>query len=129
MRPGNVIRIAFVALIVPAVWAQAPATGDINVYGLRKVREAQILSTLHLRPGDPLPPSKGEMEDRIALYLGTESERLRAALDAHRDYIAAETLPAEWSPQPLSGSGVHRAAAKVEGQPLAIEVKKATAKP
>ena len=30
-----------------------------------------------------------EMEDRIVLYLGTESAALRQAIEAHRDYIAA----------------------------------------
>ncbi|HTU16954.1 MAG TPA: DUF5915 domain-containing protein, partial [Gemmataceae bacterium] len=68
-----------------------------------------------------------EMEDRIVLYLGTESEKLRAALDTHRDYLAAETLTVEWSSQPLMGADVHRATVKVDGQPLTIELKKATA--
>jgi isoleucyl-tRNA synthetase len=70
-----------------------------------------------------------QMEDRIALYLGTDSEKLRQAITAHRDYIAAETLTIEWSAQPLASAGVHRATARVEGQPLTIELKKATAKP
>jgi isoleucyl-tRNA synthetase len=68
-----------------------------------------------------------QMEDRIVLYLGTESAKLRQAIAAHRDYIAAETLTIEWSAQPLTGSGVHGATVKVEGQPLVIELKKATA--
>jgi isoleucyl-tRNA synthetase len=63
-----------------------------------------------------------EMEDRIVLYLGTESEKLRQAIAAHREYIAAETLTVEWSAQPLTGSDVHRATVKVEGQPLTIEL-------
>ncbi len=70
-----------------------------------------------------------EMEDRIALYLGTESEKLRRAIVAHRDYIAAETLTAEWSAQPLSGPDIHRATVKVDGQALTIELKKATGTP
>jgi isoleucyl-tRNA synthetase len=69
-----------------------------------------------------------EMEDRIALYLGMDSDKLRAALAAHRDYIAAETLTVDWSAQPLTGAGVHRATVKVDGQPLVIELKKAAVK-
>jgi isoleucyl-tRNA synthetase len=68
-----------------------------------------------------------EMEDRIALYLGTESEKLRRAIETHRDYIAAETLTVEWSTQPLTGPAVHLATVKVDGQPLTIELKKVTA--
>jgi hypothetical protein len=58
------------------------------------------------------------------LYLGKESEKLRAAIAAHRVYIAAETLTVEWSTQPLQGSGVHTCTVKVDGQPLTIELKK-----
>jgi isoleucyl-tRNA synthetase len=70
-----------------------------------------------------------EMEDRIALYLDTDSEKLRQAIETHLKYIAGETLVIEWSAQPLTGPGVHRATVKVDGQPLTIELKKVTAKP
>jgi isoleucyl-tRNA synthetase len=69
-----------------------------------------------------------EMEDRIVLYLGTESEKLRAAIEAHLKYIAGETLTIEWSSQPLTGPDVHRATVKVDGQPLTMELKKAVTK-
>lgn len=67
-----------------------------------------------------------EMEDRIELYLGTDSGELRQAIDAHKDYIAAETLVARWATQPL-GNGAHRVEVKVDGQPLIIELRKSTA--
>ncbi len=69
-----------------------------------------------------------QMEDRIALYLGTESEKLRTAIETHRDYIAGETLTIEWSAQPLTGPGVHRATVKVDGQPLMIELRRVVTK-
>ncbi|HTU92089.1 MAG TPA: isoleucine--tRNA ligase [Gemmataceae bacterium] len=77
---------------------------------------------------DQRKEAKLEMEDRIVLYLGTESEELRQAIAAHRDYIAAETLTVEWSSQPLTGPGVHRATVKVDGQPLTIELRRAMMK-
>jgi hypothetical protein len=55
-----------------------------------------------------------------ALYPGTPSERLRQAIEAHRDWMARETLTARWSAAPLDGEA-HRAKAKVEGQELTIE--------
>jgi isoleucyl-tRNA synthetase len=67
-----------------------------------------------------------EMEDRIVLWLETNSPELRQAIDAHRDYIGRETLVAEWATQPLMGEGVARATAKVDGHPLTIELRKAT---
>jgi isoleucyl-tRNA synthetase len=65
-----------------------------------------------------------EMEDRITLYLQTESQELRQAIDAHRDYIAAETLTVRWSDAPL-GDGAHTANVKVDGQALMIQLRKA----
>src|SRR5262249_31064908 len=49
-----------------------------------------------------------EMEDRITLYLHTDAERLKKAIEAHRAYIAAETLVGEWAAQPL-GEAAYRA--------------------
>lgn len=68
--------------------------------------------------------SELEMEDRIALYLVTESSALRQAIEAHRSYICAETLAIEWANSPLDG-GVHEASAKVNGQALIIQLRKA----
>jgi isoleucyl-tRNA synthetase len=62
-----------------------------------------------------------QVEDRIILYLGTESPALRQAIDAHRDYIAAETLTVRWSAEPL-GKGAHTANVKVDGQALTIQL-------
>jgi isoleucyl-tRNA synthetase len=64
-----------------------------------------------------------EMEDRIALYLGTDSPELRAAIEEHRETIAAETLTVQWSEQPL-GDGSFSANVKVDGQPLVIQLRK-----
>ena len=38
-----------------------------------------------------------KMEDRIVLYLGTDGAELKKAIETHRDYIAAETLTAQWA--------------------------------
>jgi isoleucyl-tRNA synthetase len=63
-------------------------------------------------------------EDRIVLWLHTDAGHLRQAIDAHRDYIAAETLTVRWSPASLNGQG-HATDVKVDGQPLRIELSKA----
>ncbi|GBD36691.1 Isoleucine--tRNA ligase [bacterium HR36] len=65
-----------------------------------------------------------ELEDRIVLYLHAEARELRAALQAHRDYIAGETLTVQWAYQPL-GDTAARADVKLEGYPLHIELRKA----
>jgi isoleucyl-tRNA synthetase len=64
-----------------------------------------------------------EMEDRIALYLHTESAELRQAIETHRAYIAAETLTVQWAAAPL-GDGAASANVKVEGQAVTIQLRK-----
>ena len=58
--------------------AQAPKTGDINFYGLRKLAPDKILSTLELKAGDPLPASKGDLEDHLELMPGVAAARVEA---------------------------------------------------
>jgi hypothetical protein len=58
--------------------AQAPRVGDINFYGLRKVTAERVLNTLNLKSGDPLPASKGDLEDRIAEIPGVVLARVEA---------------------------------------------------
>ncbi|HLK69706.1 MAG TPA: hypothetical protein VKU19_40030 [Bryobacteraceae bacterium] len=51
--------------LLAVVWsaaAQVPTIGEINFYGLHKTTPEHILNALHIKTGDPLPPSKGEME-------------------------------------------------------------------
>ncbi len=64
-----------------------------------------------------------EMEDRIVLYLHTESDALRQAIEAHQVYICAETLAVELSATPLEGD-VHSAQVKIDGQALTIMLRK-----
>jgi isoleucyl-tRNA synthetase len=64
-----------------------------------------------------------EMEDRIVLFLGTESPLLRGAIDTHRDTIARETLTAQWATEvPARGN---RKTVKVEGGELTIALERA----
>jgi isoleucyl-tRNA synthetase len=60
------------------------------------------------------------IEDRIALYLHTDSDKLRAAIEAHRDHIAAETLTVRWATEPVGDV----ADVKVEGQSLRIALRR-----
>ena len=69
--------------------------------------------------------TKLEMEDRIVLYLATESPPLRQAIDEHRDYIAGETLTTKWATAPLNREA-GPARVKVDGKELTIELMKAT---
>ena len=65
-------------LFACSIAAQAPVAGDINFYGLRRVTPERILSVTRLKTGDPLPPSKGEIEDRISDVPGVILARVEA---------------------------------------------------
>jgi isoleucyl-tRNA synthetase len=60
------------------------------------------------------------IEDRIALYLHTDSDKLRAAIEAHRDHIAAETLTVQWLAEPPAET----VEVKIEGQALRIGLRR-----
>lgn len=61
------------------------------------------------------------MEDRIALFLNGEGQ-LAEAIQAHRDYIANETLVGRWSNSAFGEEGF-KAQVKIEGLALGIELK------
>ena len=67
--------------------------------------------------------SKLEPEDRIELFLSTDSAKLAQAFKAHREYIANETLATSWATETLQDEKFVLDV-KVEGQPLHAELKK-----
>ncbi|MFO0807462.1 MAG: isoleucine--tRNA ligase [Gemmataceae bacterium] len=64
-----------------------------------------------------------DMADRIVLYLGTAVAKSQAAIAAHREYIAAETLATAWSDKPLDGDA-YRTSVKIDGEPLDIHLRR-----
>ncbi|MCS6954444.1 MAG: hypothetical protein RMK57_14385 [Bryobacterales bacterium] len=69
---------AAAVVIMPALCAQAPRIALIDFYGLRKVSAEQLRKALGAREGDPLPPSKGDAEDRLEQVRGVVRARLEA---------------------------------------------------
>jgi hypothetical protein len=57
----------FWLLLLPFVLAadSVPRIGSIDYYGLRKVREDRIRKVLGVSAGDPIPPSRGDLEERL----------------------------------------------------------------
>jgi len=61
-----------------AAVAQTPHVRDIDFYGLRKITPERIRRDLKLHPGDPLPPSSGDLQDRIGKIPGVVEARVEA---------------------------------------------------
>jgi hypothetical protein len=59
--------------------ADVPRVGDIEFYGLHKLSEQKLLHTLHLKTGDALPPSKGDLEDELEKIAGVVLAHVEAA--------------------------------------------------
>ena len=57
---------------------QAPRADLIEFYGLHKLSAQKLLHALHLEPGDRLPASKGDLEDRLEQVPGVVLGRIEA---------------------------------------------------
>ena len=82
--------LRLLAILVAAVCthaAQPTKTGDINFYGLRKLSPDKILGAIELKSGDPLPPSKGDLEDKLELISGVAAARVEAVCCDGRNAI------------------------------------------
>ena len=71
-------RLFFLMAAIGFAATQTPLVRDLNFYGLRKVTAERVLRSGKLRAGEPLPPSKGDLEDRIAEISGVLRVRVEA---------------------------------------------------
>lgn len=58
--------------------AQAPRVGVIDFYGLRRVTEKNLRTALGVREGEPIPPSKGDLEERLEHVPGVVRAHVQA---------------------------------------------------
>jgi hypothetical protein len=73
------VKRFLVALAVGVcAFAQTPVVGEIEFYGLRTLTAERILAATGLKQGDPLPPSKGDLQDRISDLQGVVLARVEA---------------------------------------------------
>jgi hypothetical protein len=57
---------------------QVPRVGDIEIYGLNKIPAERIRRALNVKSGDELPPSKGDLEERLEEIPGVVQARVEA---------------------------------------------------
>jgi len=76
LAPWVVVWLVMTGPVGRPAAAQAPVIGDIDLYGLRKIAPERILSALKIHAGDRLPPSKGDMEDRLGEISGVVLARV-----------------------------------------------------
>jgi hypothetical protein len=71
-------RFFLLVLAAACAAAQAPKIGDINSYGLRKLTAEKLFKAAGLEIGDALPPSKGDLEEKLEAVPGVVAARVEA---------------------------------------------------
>ena len=84
MRRGFGLPAGLLALAA-SLAAQAPNVRNINFYGLHKITAERALREAKLRAGDPLPGSRGDLEDRLAKIPGVIAARVEAVCCEGKD--------------------------------------------
>jgi hypothetical protein len=74
------LRLSFVYILLPGLLAaQAPRIGIIDFYGVEKTSRASLRKVLNAKEGDPLPASKGDVEEKLESVSGVVRAQLTAA--------------------------------------------------
>ncbi len=76
------LLLLLVLLAAGCLPAQAPQIGVIDFYGLRKVSQSRVRRALGVSEGDPLPPSKADVEERI--------DQIPGVVDSHLEAVCCE---------------------------------------
>ena len=69
-------KLLLLGCVFAASLAAQPRIGSIEIFGARQVSKDKILKALAVKPGDPLPPSKGAAEERVEDVEGVLKARL-----------------------------------------------------
>ena len=82
IRPLQILVLAAVSAA-----AQPPKVGDINFYGLRRQAADKLLKAVDLQQGAALPPSKGDLEEKLEAVPGVVAARVEAVCCEGADAI------------------------------------------
>ena len=78
MRLENLRIIFLTTLSMAMACAQGPTIGSIEIFGAPPAVADKIRQTLAIKPGDPIPKSKVDLEDQIVTSAGIA----RSAVDS-----------------------------------------------
>jgi hypothetical protein len=75
----NVLRLFVPTLLLAGfAAAQVPRVGIVDFYGVRKVKLERLTEALGVHEGDPMPPSKSVIEERLEKVPGVVRARVEA---------------------------------------------------
>jgi hypothetical protein len=70
-------------------FGQVPRVDVIDFYGMHKTAEAKVREAIGVKEGEPLPPSKGDAEERLDGISGVAESHLEAVYDAKKMILYA----------------------------------------
>ncbi len=75
----NTVKAIWVLLLPAALGADSvPRVSSVDYYGLHKVSQNRIYKAVGVSAGDPIPPSKGALEERLEKIPGVVAARVEA---------------------------------------------------
>ena len=81
------MRFWILALAALCLAAQPPKIGDVNAYGFHKLNAPRVLKSAGLAAGAELPPSRGDLEEKLEALPGVVSARVEVACCEGTDAI------------------------------------------
>jgi hypothetical protein len=73
------VKVIWLLLLPAALTADSvPRVGSVDYYGLRKISQNRIYKVVGVSAGDPIPPSKGALEERLEKIPGVVAARVEA---------------------------------------------------
>ncbi len=123
LAPADVVR----EFVAAAGWCGVADKGTqvaINTTVTEELKHEGLARDVVRQVQSARKDAKLDLLDKIALHLAPAAPELAKAVATHRDRIATAVQATQWADAPLTGAGVHTATVKIDGQALAIALRK-----
>ena len=77
-RHNNTVKVIWFLLLPVLAADSVPRVSSVDYYGLRKLSPSRIYKVVGVSAGDPIPPSKGDLEERLEKIPGVVTARVEA---------------------------------------------------
>ena len=77
-RHNNTVKVIWFLLLPVLAADSVPRLSSVDYYGLRKLSQSRIYKVVGVSAGDPIPPSKGDLEERLEKIPGVVTARVEA---------------------------------------------------
>lgn len=75
---GVLVRVVLLCFLIIFSLRAQPKIGYVEIFGIHHTSKSKVLKTLKVKSGDPLPKSKGDVEEKLEEIDGVLAARLEA---------------------------------------------------